>query len=235
VSLARNNRVLYRAQRPRDDHAAEPGAPVRALSAGRGRRSRPDRRERLLSDEAYRVWLSAAGRSQVSDDPGTVVALGFFSRYLPGVRQLFRSSALSSSLSIELSIDASGDPRGRAGPSTGCSSWSGQHYGQPAMTDSSTSGVAPGTMPATWRRSHQVWAVDSPAFAAAREAGRPTPRRRASSSSIRSSSPPDLRRPRARRCPTQLDLVAVSLLAVPDQPARAGAPGRTPALRPGGW
>lgn len=172
VALARNNRVLYRAQRPPDDSAADPPPRFERYPLGDAGEPGRTRRERLLSDEAYRVWLTAAGRSQTSDDPGTVVAHGFFSRYLPGVRQLFRSSALSSSLQIELSIAPSGDPARPARAVDRLLELAGEHYGQPAMDRILELGCRTGDDARYLARRHQVWAVDSPLwFAAAREAG----------------------------------------------------------------
>jgi SAM-dependent methyltransferase len=166
VSLARNNRVLYRAQRPRDDTAADPAPRFERYPLGEDGEPGRTRRERLLSDEAYRVWLTAAGRSLVSDDPGTVVALGFFSRYLPGVRQLFRSSALSSSLSIELDADPARPVRAV----DRLLELVGQHYGQPVMDRILDFGCGAGDDARYLARRHQVWAVDSPLrFAAARD------------------------------------------------------------------
>jgi SAM-dependent methyltransferase len=166
VSLARNNRVLYRAQRPSDGRAADPPPRFERYPLGEDGEPGRARRERLLSDEAYRVWLTAAGRSQVSDDPGTVVALGFFARYLPGVRQLFRSSALSSSLSIELDADSARPVRAV----DRLLELVGQHYGQPAMDRILDFGCGAGDDARYLAHRHQVWAVDSPLrFAVARD------------------------------------------------------------------
>jgi SAM-dependent methyltransferase len=167
VALARNNRVLYRAQRPPDDRAADPPPRFERYQLGDDGEPARTRRERLLSDEIYRVWLTAAGRSQTSDDPSTVVAHGFFSRYLPGVRQLFRSSPLSSSLQIELDAD----PARPARAVDRLLELVGQHYGQPAMDRILDFGCGAGDDARYLARRHQVWAVDSPLrFAAAREA-----------------------------------------------------------------
>jgi SAM-dependent methyltransferase len=204
VSLARNNRVLYRAQRPRDDHAADPAPRFERYPLGDDGEPGRTRRERLLSDEAYRVWLTAAGRSQVSDDPGTVAALGYFSRYLPGVRQLFRSSALSSNLSIELD----GDPARPVRAVDRLLELVGQHYGQPAIDRILDFGCGAGDDARHLARRHQVWAVDSPLrFAAARE-DRPAD---AAAPRFIELDPVELARRicdgRPHDCPAQLDLV----------------------------
>lgn len=218
VALARNNRMLYRAQWPRDDAAADPAPRFERYPLGEDGEPGRTRRERLLSDEAYRVWLTAAGRSQVSDDPGTVVAVGFFSRYLPGVRQLFRPSSLSSCLSIELSSersiepssDPSGDPARPARAVDRLLELVGQHYGRPVIDRILDFGCGAGDDARHLARRHQVWAVDSPLrFAAARDdrpaADAPAPR-------FIELDPVEL----ARRicdgrpldsCPAQLDLV----------------------------
>ncbi len=121
IALARNNRVLHREQPGRahhgsDDSAADPPPQFERYPLADDGEPARNKRERQLFDDAYRAWLTASGRIQSSDDPGTVVALGYFARYLSGVRQLF-GSTWSSGLQIELESDADATtPAGAAPP-----------------------------------------------------------------------------------------------------------------------
>ncbi|HEX3758997.1 MAG TPA: class I SAM-dependent methyltransferase [Kofleriaceae bacterium] len=166
VGLARNNRVLYRAHHPGGDAGADPPAPLERYPLGDDGEPGRSRRERTVFDEASRVWLTAASRSQTSDDPATVVAHGFFSRYLPGVRQLFRSSALSACLQIELD-----DPARPARAVDRLLELAGAQFGPLPVDRILDFGCGAGDdaryLASHLARRHQVWAVDSPLWLAA--------------------------------------------------------------------
>src|SRR5262249_31066762 len=63
IALARNNRVLYRAHhRPPDDSTVDPPPQFERYPLGDDSEAGRIKRERLLFDEAYRAWVTAAGR-----------------------------------------------------------------------------------------------------------------------------------------------------------------------------
>jgi SAM-dependent methyltransferase len=166
VSLARNNRMLYRAlhQSPRNN-ASDPPAQFEGYPLGRDDDDRRTARERMLFDDSYRAWMTVPGRVQISDDPGTVMAHGYVSHYAPNLRKLFRSSSSSSGLQIELEADA-GKP---ANTVERLLAHVATHYREPAMARILDFGCGAGDDARHLAKRYQVWAVDSPLwFSAAR-------------------------------------------------------------------
>jgi SAM-dependent methyltransferase len=161
LALARNNRLLYREHHeiPRDalDAPAQFERYPLAADAGAGRARREDK----LFDEIYRSWLTSPGRLQTSDDPGTIVTHGYFSRYIPGVQQLFGSSSLSSSLQIEFEAEP-GEPGEPARAVDRLLGLVDERYHRPVMTRILDFGCGAGDDARHLAKHHEVWAVDSP-------------------------------------------------------------------------
>jgi SAM-dependent methyltransferase len=175
AALARNNRVLYREHHGRDPHglddtAADPPPRFERYPLADDSEPGRTRRERQLFDDAYRAWLTAAGRIQSSDDPGTVVAHGYFSRYLSGVRQLFGPrwpSGLQIELSTALPGELAGDAAGPAPAVHRLLELVRQHYGPLPVQRILDFGCGAGTDARALAQGHQVWAVESPLWFAA--------------------------------------------------------------------
>jgi SAM-dependent methyltransferase len=99
VSLARNNRILYRAlHRPPTRDDADPPAQFVVYPLGRDDDDRRTARERAHLDDLHRAWRSTPGPVHTSEDPGTTVARRDLATDAPGTAKL----SLLRTLQIEL-------------------------------------------------------------------------------------------------------------------------------------
>jgi SAM-dependent methyltransferase len=154
VSLARNNRLLYRALHPGPtSDAADPPTQFVVYPLVPDDDDRRTARERALFDDVQRAWLSAPGRVPTSDDPGTAVANGYFAPYAPGLAKL----SWLRDLQIELEERAR-----KPGTAADLLDHVATHYGRPHIDRILDLGCGTGDDARQLAAHYQVWAVDSP-------------------------------------------------------------------------
>jgi SAM-dependent methyltransferase len=158
VSLARNNRLLYRALHPGPTSDAEdPPTQFVVYPLAPDDDDRRAVRERALLDDLHRAWLSAPGRVPTSDDPGTAVAHGYLAPYAPGLAKL----SWLRDLQIELEEGAR-----TPGTAAHLLDHVAAHYGRPPIVRILDFGCGTGEDARQLATRYQVWALDSPLWLA---------------------------------------------------------------------
>lgn len=172
ISLARNHRLIdwqppqLSERNPQDASSAdkfERYSPERTV----GETRRFTEIEREIFHKTHDAWARARSRAQTSDDPGTVVAHGHFSRCAAGVQHSLEVGGLQ--IELDMHGDAPGSAVGRLFELVR------EHYGAPVMDRILDLGCGPGDEARRLANRHEVWAVDSPVwFATARSDPPPT-------------------------------------------------------------